>query len=97
MHNLFLGLLQYHARTVLGMDSAGSRNEKATETLRQVENARVMLSDASPESLDLKTLKVDVLRILCEERGIGVGKPKGLRKGDLIELLKVRKYSHLAR
>jgi hypothetical protein len=97
MHNLFLGLLQYHARTVLGMDSAGSRNEKATETLGQLENARVMLSDASPESLDLRTLTVDVLRILCEERGISVGKLKGLKKGDLIELLKVRKYSHLAR
>jgi hypothetical protein len=94
MHDLFLGLLQYHARTVLGMDSAGSRNEKATETLRQVENARVMLSDASPESLDLRTLTVDVLRILW---GISVGKPKGLNKGDLIELLKVRNCSHLAR
>ena len=67
------------------------------ETLRQVENARETLSHTSPESLDLGTLTVDVLRILCEERGISVGQSKGLRKGDLIELLKVRKRSHLAR
>jgi hypothetical protein len=97
MHNFFLGLLQYHARTVLGMDSAGSRNEKATETLRQVENARVMLSTTSLELLDLRALTVDVLRILCEERGISVGQSKGPRKEDLIELLKVQKHSHLAR
>ena len=97
MHNLFIGLLQYHAQMVLGMDSTGSRNEKVTETLRQVENAREMLSHTSPESLDLRTLMVDVLRILCEERGISVRQSKGLRKGDLIELLKVRKCSHLTR
>ena len=91
MHNLFLGLLQYHARTVLGMDSARNRNDKATETLEQVQKARVMLSAGSSESLDLRTLTVDVLRILCEERGINVGQSKRPRKQDLIELLKVRK------
>lgn len=89
MHNLFIGLLQYHARTVLGMDSAGSRNEKATETLQQVEGARLALSRAGPELLDLRALTVDVLRILCEERGISVGQLKRPNKGDLIELLKV--------
>ncbi len=57
--------------------------------LRQVENAREMLSHTSLESLDLRTLTVDVLRILCKERGISIGQSKGLRKGDLIELLKV--------
>ncbi|KAH9174006.1 hypothetical protein EDB89DRAFT_2068259 [Lactarius sanguifluus] len=88
MHNLFIGLLQYHAQKVLGMDSTRSRNEKATETLRQVENARETLSHASLESLHPRTLTVDVLRILCEERGISVGQSKGLRKRDLIELLK---------
>ena len=89
MHNFFLGLLQHHARTVLEMDSAGSRNEKATETLRQVENARVMLLNTSLESLNLGALTVDVLRILCEERGISVGKPRGPCKEDLMALLKV--------
>ncbi len=89
MHNLFIGLLQYHARMVLRMDLTGSRNEKVTETLRQVENAREMLSHTSLESLDLRTLMVDVLRILCKERGISIGQSKGLHKGDLIELLNV--------
>ena len=93
MHNFFLSLLQYHARTVLGMDSAGSRNDKATETLKQVEGARAMLSNTSSNS-DLRALKVDVLKVLCEERGISVvGQSKAPRKEDLIELLKVRKHS----
>jgi len=75
MHLLFLGLLQYHARTVLGMDSAGNCNTKVTDTMaKQLEDARKMLSQpTSPELVDLKTLKVDVLKILCEEMGIGVG------------------------
>ena len=97
MHNFFLGLLQYHARTVLGMDSAGSRNEKATETLKQVEDARAMLSNPRSDA-DLRALRVDVLKILCEERGICVvGQTKVPHKEDLIESLKVRKHSHLAR
>ena len=98
MHNFFLSLLQYHARTVLRMDSVASRKEMATETLRQVENARVMLSNTNLDSLDLRALTVDVLRILCDERGVSIGKSKGpARKGDLIELLKVRNHSHLAK
>ena len=52
---------------------------------------RVMLSSASQESFDLKTLTVDVLKILCEERGINVRESKGTRKQDLIESLKVQK------
>jgi hypothetical protein len=53
------------------MDSAGSRNEKVSETtLKQVEDARAMLLLTSTESLDLKALTVNVLKILCEERGI---------------------------
>ena len=71
------------------MDSAGSQDEKAKETLKQVEDARAMLSNPSSDS-DLRALRVDVLKILCEERGICViRQPKGPCKGDLIELLKV--------
>ncbi|KAF8263640.1 hypothetical protein EI94DRAFT_1596422 [Lactarius quietus] len=96
MHNFFLGLLQYHAQTVLGMDTAESWNEKATEMLKQVEEARVMLSDTSLDSLDLRRLMVEVLKIFCEERGISiVGQSKWPCKEDLIKLLKVRKHSHL--
>ena len=90
MHIFFIGLLQYHARTVLGMNSTGSRKEKATDMLRQVENARAMLSHTNSELLGLRALTVDVLKILCEERGITTRKPSVTRKGDLIELLKVQ-------
>ena len=94
MHLLFLGLLQYHARTVLGMDS-GSSNEKVVQTtLKQVEDARAMLSHTSLKSLDLGALTVDVLKILCKERGVSINKYERPRKGDLVNLLKVRKNSH---
>jgi hypothetical protein len=89
MHIFFIGLLQYHARTVLGMDSVGSRNQKPSEiTMRQVEDARRLLHTC-PESLDLKVLKVDVLKILCEEMGVSVKRSRKPRKADLIESLKV--------
>lgn len=90
MHLFFLGLLQYHARTVLGMDSAGSRNKKLSETtLKQVEDARATLHT----STNLKALTVDVLKVLCEERGISLKQSTQLRKGDLIESLKVRDHT----
>ena len=94
MHLFFIGLLQYHARTVLGMDSAGSRNvEVSKTTLKQVEEARAMLLNTSTQSLDLKALTVNVLKILCEERGIYLKQSRELRKNDLIESLKVRNYT----
>jgi hypothetical protein len=91
MHIFFVGLLQYHARTVLGMDSAGSRNQLVTEkTMKQLEGARKMLLHTSPGSLDLTALTVDVLKILCNERGISVVKrSREPHKEDLIESLKV--------
>jgi hypothetical protein len=71
------------------MDSAGSWKEKATEMLKQVEDVRMMLSNSSLNS-DLRALRVDMLKILCEERGINVVRQsKGPHKKDLIELLKV--------
>ena len=89
MHLFFIGLLQYHARTVLRMDSAGSKNKKVSSTtLKQVEDARAMLLHTGTESPDLNALTVDVLKILCEERGINL--KQSPRKGDLIESLKVR-------
>ena len=88
MHLFFIGLLQYHTRTVLGMDSAGTRDAKANTTAKQLEDARKMLHD-SPGSLDLSALTVDVLNILCEERGISVKRSRKPHKRDLIESIKV--------
>ena len=90
MHLFFLGLLQYHARMVLGIDSAGTRNAKDTKTMiGRLEDTRKMLLRTSPQSLDLSTLTVDVLKALCEERGIGVTQSGGAHKEDLIASLKV--------
>jgi hypothetical protein len=89
MHLFFIGLLQYHAQTVLRMDLAGSKNKKVSSTtLKQVEDARAMLLHTGTESPDLNALTVDVLKILCEERGINL--KQSPHKGNLIESLKVR-------
>jgi hypothetical protein len=96
MHLFFLGLLQHHARTVLGMDSAGSQTENVKGTmLKQVEDARAMIHTGM-QSLDLKVLTVNVLKILCEERGINVKQFRVLRKEQLIESLTVCKHAYLA-
>jgi hypothetical protein len=56
-----------------------------------VEDARKMLLHTSTESLDLKlgALTVDVLKVLCDERGISLKSSGEHRKGELIGLLKV--------
>ena len=96
MHLLFIGLLQYHARTVLGMDSVSTRNPNVTKiTTKQLEDARKMLLCTGTKPLDLKALKLDVLKVLCEEMGIDVKQPRKNRKDDLIESLKVRRISTL--
>ena len=95
MHLFFIGLLQYHARTVLGMDSAATRDTKVTEKIsKQLRDAREMLQRTSPESLALGSLTVGVLKILCEERGIGVKRSGKPHKEDLINSLKVCESPH---
>ena len=101
MHLFFIGLLQYHARTVLGIDSIATGNPKVTKiTTKQLEDARKMLLHTRSEPLDLKALTFDVLKVLCEEMGIDVRRPGGIRirKEDLIESLKVcpHRALHLA-
>jgi len=71
------------------MDSAGTRDAKvANMMVKQLEDARKMLH-TSPGPLDLSALMVDVLKILCEERGISVKRSRKPHKGDLIESIKV--------
>jgi len=73
MHLFFIGLLQYHAQMVLGIDSIAMRNPKvAKATTKQLEDARNMLLHTGTESLDLKAMTFDVLKVLCEEMGIDV-------------------------
>jgi len=90
MHLFFTGLLQYHVRTVLGIDSTSTHNPKVVKvTKKQLEDARKMLLHTSTKLLDLKALKFDVLKVLCEEMGIDVKQPGEIQKEDLIESLKV--------
>lgn len=82
MHLFFIGLLQYHVRTVLGTDSIATHNPKVAKiTTKQLDDARNMLLQSGTESLDLKALKIDVLKVLCEEMGIDVKQPRTLLHG----------------
>ena len=90
MHLFFIGLLQYHTQTVLGMDSIETQNPKvAKTTAKQLEDTRKMLLHTGTESLDLKALMFDVLKLLCEEMGINIKQPGKTKKEDLIDSLKV--------
>jgi hypothetical protein len=75
---------------VLGMDLAGTCDAKVANMMaKQLEDARKMLY-TSPGSLNLSALMVDVLKILCEERGISVKRLRKPHKGDLIIIKNVR-------
>ena len=68
MHIFFLGLLQYHARTVLGMDSAGSRNEKVKgTTLKQLQNAREMLDRGGLSSATSDIIGEGIVQEIVQE------------------------------
>ena len=90
MHLFFIGLLQYHMRTVLGTDSLATRNPKILKTTtKQLEGARNMPLHSSTELLELEALTLDALKVLCDKMGIDVNQPGEVRKEYLIESLKV--------
>lgn len=86
MHNLFLGLVQFHVREVLGVEDAQAEEDHPATT-KELENARKGVA-----ALNLKALnrsRVSVLKNLCTENGINVSTTKKLKKKHLIQLLTV--------
>lgn len=87
MHNLFLGLVQFHVREVLGVEDAQAEEDHSV-TLKELENARKGIA-----ALNLKALnrsRVSALKVLCTENGIDIGAARKLKKKSLIQLLTVR-------
>ena len=82
MHNLFLGLVQFHCRVVLGI-STPVANPKADDSYHDIEHARPLLS-SNPTANKLRRLKVSVLRAWCNETGIRMS---GKNKKDLISAI----------
>lgn len=86
MHNLFLGLVQFHVREVLGVEDAQAEEDRQV-TIEELENARRGVA-----ALNLKALnrsRVSVLKVLCTENGIDVRAAKKLKKKHLVQLLTV--------
>ena len=86
MHNLFLGLVQFHVREVLGVEDAQTEEDHPV-TIKELENARKGVT-----ALNLKTLnrsRVSVLKALCTENGIDISATRKLKKKHLVQLLTV--------
>jgi hypothetical protein len=86
MHNLFLGLVQFHVRVVLGLEDPQAEDDHPV-TIKELEKARRGLA-----ALNLKALnrsKVSALKVLCAENGIDISAARKLKKKHLIQLLTV--------
>lgn len=93
MHNLFLGLVHFHFRTVLGMTLPGAledESEEVVEVATAEEMVKARKSWTDPTVAKLRGLRLRVLRELCHENGIAQPKPKAgsqVRKQDYIVAL----------
>lgn len=92
MHNLFLGLAQYHTRKVLGADVA--EDKPPAKPIRmadagEVERARALWAKGFQDEGDLKSLNMSGLQVMCEEHDIVVASPPGkkLRRRDFVAAL----------
>lgn len=86
MHTLFLGLVEYHIRQILGIDD----DEVAEEPVdpKKLAEARVVYAN-TPTSNRLNNATVPVLKALCREQGIELPEQRGRRKIKKEELINI--------
>lgn len=85
MHNLFLGLVQYHMRSVLGMDvKVGDAEERDSQpggirsaTAAEMETARKIWATGIRSKNMLKKIKMPGLQGLCQDHNIVVTTQEG--------------------
>jgi hypothetical protein len=76
MHNLFLGLVKYHFREVLGMEILDSKSseDKEPEPEREITEKEMVkarkIMDNLPNSTQLRRFRIPVLRALCDEKDV---------------------------
>jgi hypothetical protein len=75
MHNLFLGLVKYHFREVLGMEILDSKPSEDKEpepereiTEKEMVKARKIMEN--PNSTQLRKFRIPILRALCDEKDV---------------------------
>ena len=86
MHNLFLGLVQFHVREVLGIEDAQTEKHRPV-TVKEMNSAKRAL--ATPNIKALQRVPISVLRELCAQTGIDLGVKKKLTKKYLVQMLTV--------
>jgi hypothetical protein len=92
MHNIFEGLVQYHCREILGIDSPTCEpaEEKAADP-HQLESAIKLFAKAKgPTRRSLERFTIPVLKALCFTNRLtlpNVERGKQLRKAQLLDLL----------
>jgi len=88
MHNLFLGLVQFHVREVLGIEEVQAKAEAGRPvTDKEINGAKHAL--ATPNTKALDRVRIPVLRELCAQNGIDLGGKKKLKRSNLVQMLKV--------
>jgi hypothetical protein len=97
MHNLFLGLVRFHIRTVLGMQVAGNPEEGdgyPPATSDEMAVARQLWETGFTKVSQLKKIKIPALLGLCAENEISLPRPIGggerVRRLDITNALIVR-------
>jgi len=86
MHNLFLGLVQFHVREVLGVEDAQAEKHRPV-TVEEMNGAKQALATLNTKALD--RVRIPVLRELCAQNGFDIGAKKKLKKKNLVQVLVV--------
>jgi hypothetical protein len=92
MHNLFLNLVQYHIRHVLGLEEVNSVAPIRNATPKEMDIARKVWANGNATACQLRKLTNPALIRLCAENNIPLpesGSNKKHRKVDIISVLMV--------
>lgn len=90
MHNLFEGLVQFHCRSVLGINETTAGNDDVVPTEKEMERAKLVLSSPGSTASAKGRIKLNVLKALCRERELLSQQPSlRLTKKHLLGLLAI--------
>lgn len=97
MHNLFLGVVQYHFRNVITIDKQASKAMRKPEIKpvdpKELDKGRTIL-ESNPTASAMTCLRLPILQALVQEIGITLPDNARNTKKMMIEALLVR-YSFL--
>ena len=87
MHNLFLGLVQFHVQEVLGIDEVQAEERGRLVMDKEINSTKQALASLNTKALD--QVCISILKKLCAQSRIDLGAKKKLKKKNLVQTLKV--------